>query len=219
MAVRGGAATLFYPIWHGEVENLLVLKNNRGVEENRVRHLDYGVQLSKLFYSRYLHQQNITLFSPSDVPGLYDAFFEDQEKFVRLYTMYENDASIPKKSVPAVELLGTLMQERAQTGRVYIMNVDNVNMQGPFDSIKAPTRMSNLCLEIALPTKPLNDINDPNGEIALCTLAAFNISRIDSFNELMELSIAAGTLKNPVAYEKYVDESFVNRAVPATINI
>lgn len=188
MAVRGGAATLFYPIWHGEVENLLVLKNNRGVEENRVRHLDYGVQLSKLFYSRYLHQQNITLFSPSDVPGLYDAFFEDQEKFVRLYTMYENDASIPKKSVPAVELLGTLMQERAQTGRVYIMNVDNVNMQGPFDSIKAPTRMSNLCLEIALPTKPLNDINDPNGEIALCTLAAFNISRIDSFNELMELA-------------------------------
>ncbi|HGV5221544.1 TPA: ribonucleotide-diphosphate reductase subunit alpha, partial [Klebsiella pneumoniae] len=125
--VRGGAATAFYPIWHLEVESLLVLKNNRGIEENRVRHLDYGVMINRLMYRRLVRNENITLFSPHDVPGLYDAFFVDQDKFEALYLQYEADESIRKKSVPAVDLFSTLMQERASTGRVYIANVDHMN--------------------------------------------------------------------------------------------
>ncbi|MGL4900758.1 MAG: ribonucleotide reductase N-terminal alpha domain-containing protein, partial [Shewanella sp.] len=150
--VRGGAATLFYPIWHLEVESLLVLKNNRGVEDNRIRHLDYGVQLNKLMYQRLIKGENITLFSPSDVPGLYDAFFEDQLEFERLYQQYEQDSSIRKKSLKAVELFSLMMQERASTGRIYIQNVDHCNTHSPFDAKVAPIRQSNLCLEIALPT-------------------------------------------------------------------
>ena len=186
--VRGGAATLFYPLWHLEVESLLVLKNNRGVEENRVRHLDYGVQLNKLMYERLIKNQDITLFSPSDVPGLYDAFFADQDAFDRLYVQYEQDASIRKKTVKAVDLFSTLMQERAGTGRIYIQNVDHCNTHSPFDAEVAPVRQSNLCLEIALPTKPLTNVEDDEGEIALCTLSAFNLGAIDSLDDLAELS-------------------------------
>lgn len=186
--VRGGAATLFYPIWHLEVESLLVLKNNRGVEENRVRHMDYGVQLNQLMYRRFIKGENITLFSPSDVPGLYDAFFEDQELFEKLYTQYENDPSIRKRSVKAVDLFSLMMQERASTGRIYIQNVDHTNTHGAFDPKLAPVRQSNLCLEITLPTKPLNDINDEEGEIALCTLSAFNLGALDSLGELEHLA-------------------------------
>ncbi|ANI31487.1 ribonucleotide-diphosphate reductase subunit alpha [Yersinia entomophaga] len=189
--VRGGAATLFYPMWHLEVESLLVLKNNRGVEGNRVRHMDYGVQINKLMYQRLLQGGDITLFSPSDVPGLYDAFFADQEAFERLYTQYEQDSSIRQQRVKAVELFSLMMQERASTGRIYIQNVDHCNTHSPFDPKIAPVRQSNLCLEIALPTKPLNDINDPNGEIALCTLSAFNLGAIDSLDELEDLAILA----------------------------
>lgn len=176
--MRGGAATLFYPMWHLEVESLLVLKNNRGVEGNRVRHMDYGVQINKLMYTRLLKGEDITLFSPSDVPGLYDAFFADQEEFERLYTKYEKDDSIRKQRVKAVELFSLMMQERASTGRIYIQNVDHCNTHSPFDPAIAPVRQSNLCLEIALPTKPLNDVNDENGEIALCTLSAFNWAQL-----------------------------------------
>ncbi|PCE66914.1 MULTISPECIES: class 1a ribonucleoside-diphosphate reductase subunit alpha [Salinivibrio] len=186
--VRGGAATLFYPIWHREVESLLVLKNNRGVEENRVRHMDYGVQINKLMYTRLLKGGNISLFSPSDVPGLYDAFFEDQEKFERLYTQYEADASIQRETVKAVDLFSLMMQERASTGRIYIQNVDHCNTHSPFDASVAPIRQSNLCLEIALPTKPLNNVEDENGEIALCTLSAFNLGALESLDELSELA-------------------------------
>ncbi len=189
--VRGGAATLFYPIWHLEVESLLVLKNNRGVEGNRVRHLDYGVQINKLMYERLIKGQDITLFSPSDVPGLYDAFFADQDAFERLYEQYEKDPSIRKQTLKAVELFSLMMQERASTGRIYIQNVDHCNTHSPFDPFIAPVRQSNLCLEIALPTKPLNDMNDPNGEIALCTLSAFNLGAIESLDELEELAILA----------------------------
>ena len=171
--VRGGAATLFYPLWHYEVESLLVLKNNRGVEENRVRHMDYGVQFNKLMYQRLIQGGNITLFSPSDVPGLYDAFFEDQEKFEKLYVQYEQDDSIRKKTLKAVELFTLFAQERANTGRIYLQNVDHCNTHSPFDAKVAPIRQSNLCLEIALPTKPLQDVHDEEAEIALCTLAAF----------------------------------------------
>lgn len=186
--VRGGAATVFYPIWHREVQSLLVLKNNRGVEENRVRHMDYGVQLNKLMYARLIKGANISLFSPSDVPGLYDAFFEDQAKFEELYVKYEADESIKRETIKAVELFSLLMQERASTGRIYIQNVDHCNTHSPFDPSVAPVRQSNLCLEIALPTKPLRNVDDEEGEIALCTLSAFNLGEIKSLDDFAELS-------------------------------
>ena len=189
--VRGGAATLFYPLWHLEVESLLVLKNNRGVEGNRVRHMDYGVQLNRLMYQRLIKGGDITLFSPSDVPGLYDAFFADQDEFERLYMQYEADDSIRKQNVKAVELFSLMMQERASTGRIYIQHVDHCNTHSPFDPAIAPVRQSNLCLEIALPTKPLSDVNDENGEIALCTLSAFNLGVIESLDDLEELAVLA----------------------------
>ncbi|MGV3001589.1 class 1a ribonucleoside-diphosphate reductase subunit alpha [Vibrio sp.] len=186
--VRGGAATVFYPIWHREVQSLLVLKNNRGVEENRVRHMDYGVQLNKLMYARLVKGANISLFSPSDVPGLYDAFFEDQAKFEELYVKYEADQSIKRETIKAVELFSLLMQERASTGRIYIQNVDHCNTHSPFNPSVAPVRQSNLCLEIALPTKPLSNVDDEEGEIALCTLSAFNLGEIKSLDDFAELS-------------------------------
>lgn len=185
--VRGGAATLYYPIWHLEVEDLLVLKNNKGTEFNRVRHLDYGVQFSKLFYMRLIEGKNITLFSPNDVPGLYDAFFADQDLFERLYINAEKDPNIRKKSIPASQLFSSFMQERKDTGRIYLMNVDHVNDHSSFKQDVAPIRQSNLCAEITLPTKPLYSIDDPNGEISLCTLSAINW----------------GVIKDPADFEKY----------------
>ncbi|MBR9727220.1 class 1a ribonucleoside-diphosphate reductase subunit alpha [Shewanella intestini] len=202
--VRGGAATLFYPIWHLEVESLLVLKNNRGVDDNRVRHLDYGVQLNKLMYQRLIKNQDISLFSPSDVPGLYDAFFADQVEFERLYNLYEADSTIRRNTIKAVELFSLMMQERASTGRIYIQNVDHCNTHSPFDPSIAPIKQSNLCLEIALPTKPLNNINDPEGEIALCTLSALNLGAIKELSELESLSdLAVRALDNLLDYQDY----------------
>ena len=184
--VRGGAATLFYPLWHLEVESLLVLKNNRGVEDNRVRHMDYGVQLNKTMYTRLIKGQDISLFSPSDTPGLYDAFFEDQDKFEELYTKYENDPNIRSRQIPAADLFSLMMQERASTGRIYIQNVDHCNTHSPFDATVAPIRQSNLCMEIALPTKPLDNINDEEGEIALCTLSAVNLGKVENVSDIEE---------------------------------
>ena len=202
--VRGGAATLFYPLWHIEVESLLVLKNNRGVEDNRVRQLDYGVQINRLLYTRLIKGGDIALFSPHEVPGLYDAFFADQDEFERLYTQYEQDPAIRKRIVPATELFSILMQERAGTGRIYIQNVDHCNTHSPFDPRVAPVRQSNLCLEIALPTKPLNDINDENGEIALCTLSAFNLGALESLDELEGLAdLAVRALDALLDYQDY----------------
>ncbi|MFQ2221646.1 class 1a ribonucleoside-diphosphate reductase subunit alpha [Aeromonas enteropelogenes] len=202
--VRGGAATLFYPLWHTEVESLLVLKNNRGVEENRVRHMDYGVQINKLMYQRLIKGGDITLFSPSDAPGLYDAFFADQDKFEELYVKYEQDPSIRKKTLKAVDLFSLMMQERAGTGRIYIQNVDHCNTHSPFDPSVAPVRQSNLCLEIALPTKPLNNIDDDNGEIALCTLSAFNLGAIEKLEDLEEMAdLAVRALDALLDYQDY----------------
>lgn len=184
--VRGGAATLFYPLWHLEVESLLVLKNNRGVEDNRVRHMDYGVQINKTLYTRLIKNADITLFSPSDVPGLYEAFFVNQEEFERLYTKYEQDDSIRKQKVSARDLFSAMLQERASTGRIYIQNVDHCNTHSPFDPSVAPIRQSNLCMEIALPTAPLTNINDENGEIALCTLSAINLGKINHLEDIKE---------------------------------
>lgn len=203
--VRGGAATVFYPLWHLEAESLLVLKNNRGVEDNRVRHMDYGVQINKLLYTRLIKGQDITLFSPSDVPNLYEAFFADQELFEELYVKYENDDSIRKKVIPATELFSLLLQERASTGRIYIQNVDHCNTHSPFKPEVAPIRQSNLCMEIALPTKPLNDKNDPDGEIALCTLAAINLGKIENLDcdmkNLTDLLVRA--LDELIDYQDY----------------
>ena len=174
--VRGGAATLYYPIWHLEVEDLLVLKNNKGTEDNRIRHLDYGVQFNKVMYERLLSGGNITLFSPHDCPDLYRAFFSDVDEFRALYEKYER-SKIRKKTIPAIDLFSAFVTERKDTGRIYLMNVDHANEHGSFTTA-APIKMSNLCCEITLPTTPLKDINDEEGEISLCTLAAINWGKI-----------------------------------------
>ncbi|MCR3755220.1 MAG: ribonucleoside-diphosphate reductase 1 subunit alpha [Candidatus Westeberhardia cardiocondylae] len=212
--VRGGAATLFYPIWHLEVESLLVLKNNRGVESNRVRYIDYGVQLNGLMYRRLLNDEYITLFSPSDVPGLYDAFFSDQNKFVKLYTKYEEDINIRFRRIKARELFSLLMQERSSTGRIYIQNVDHCNTHGAFNSKLAPVRQSNLCLEITLPTKPIKHIDDSDSEIALCMLSAFNLGVIDDTNEFSILSdLIVRALDSLLDYQHYLLPSAKNAAI------
>ena len=209
--VRGGAATLFYPLWHLEVEALLVLKNNRGVEENRIRHLDYGVQLNRLMYQRLLKGEVITLFSPNDVKGLYEAFFNNQAEFERLYQIYEADPQIRKKQVPAVDLFSLLLQERAGTGRIYIQNVDHCNTHSPFLPEVAPIRQSNLCMEIALPTKPLDDLHDQKGEIALCTLSAVNLGVIENLAELEEtLDLIVRALDALLDYQNYPVEAAKN---------
>jgi ribonucleoside-diphosphate reductase alpha chain len=172
--VRNGAATLYYPLWHLEVEDLLVLKNNKGTDDNRVRHMDYGVQFNKVMYERLLSGGDITLFSPHDVPEMYEAFFTDVDRFRELYERAERNTKLRKRVVKAVDLFTAFMQERKDTGRIYVMNVDHANSHGSFLPELAPIKMSNLCCEINLPTRPLNDINDPQGEIALCTLSAIN---------------------------------------------
>ena len=186
-AIRSGSATAFYPIWHLEAESLLVLKNNRGVEDNRVRQLDYGVQLNKLMYQRLIEGGNITLFSPHDVPGLYESFFRDQNAFEDLYVKYEADASIRKKTVKAVDLFSSLMNERASTGRIYIQNVDHCNTHSAFNPELAPIKQSNLCLEVTLPTKPVL-LKDDSGEVALCTLGAINLGELTDLSEMEELT-------------------------------
>ena len=174
--VRGGAATLYYPIWHYEVEDILVLKNNKGTEDNRIRHLDYGVQFNKVMYERLLSGGNITLFSPSDVPDLYEAFYKSTDDFRELYEKYER-SKVRKKTIPAIDLFSIFVTERKDTGRIYLMNVDHANEHGSFTDA-APIKMSNLCCEITLPTTPLKDIHDESGEISLCTLAAINWGKI-----------------------------------------
>ena len=202
--VRGGAATLYYPIWHFEVEDLLVLKNNKGVEDNRVRHMDYGVQFNKLMYERLISGGNITLFSPHDVPGLYDSFFTDQNKFQELYEKAERMTSIRKKSIPAIELFSSFVTERKDTGRIYLMNVDHANTHGAFIEDLAPIKQSNLCCEIDLPTKPLDNINDPDGEISLCTLSAINWGVIKDTNELQRVgNLAVRALDELLDYQSY----------------
>ena len=214
--VRGGAATLYYPIWHLEVEDLLVLKNNKGTEGNRIRHLDYGVQFNKVFYERLIKGEEITLFSPSDVPELAECFFNDVDKFRELYEIAERKTSIRKKKVPAIEIFSSFMQERKDTGRIYLMNVDHANDHGSFRADLAPIKMSNLCCEINLPTKPLEGINDPAGEISLCTLAAVNWGNIkdpEGFQRPTEILVRA--LDALLDYQEYpvlaAERSTMNR--------
>ena len=202
--VRNGAATLYYPIWHLEVEDLLVLKNNKGTDDNRVRHMDYGVQFNKLFYERLISNGNITLFSPSDVPGLYEAFFADQDKFRELYETAERNTKLRKKVVSATELFSQFMEERKNTGRIYLQNVDNANTHSSFKPEVAPIRQSNLCAEIDLPTKPLNDFNDEAGEIALCTLSAINWGNIKTPEDFEKpCTLAIRGLDALLSYQNY----------------
>jgi len=197
--IRGGSATVHFPIWHQEIEDILVLKNNKGTEDNRVRKLDYSIQISKLFYERFITGGDISLFSPHDVPNLYDVF--GTEEFDELYTEYEADTTIPRRTIAAQELFGQLIKERAETGRIYIMNIDHCNSHSSFlDKIE----MSNLCQEITLPTKPLQHIDDPNGEIALCILSAINVGKVRSDHELEELcDLTVRALDELIDYQKY----------------
>ena len=196
--IRGGSATVHFPIWHQEIEDILVLKNNKGTEDNRVRKLDYSIQLSKLFYERFIQNGTITLFSPHDVPGLYDAFGSDT--FDELYTQYESDESIPRKTIGAQELILDLLKERAETGRIYIMNIDHCNTHSSF---KDKISMSNLCQEITLPTTPIQHI-DGQGEIALCILSAINVGKINKIDELDELcELAVRGLDALIDYQQY----------------
>lgn len=202
--VRGGAATAYFPFWHLEFDELVVLKNNKGTEDNRARHIDYGVQFNKLAYERLIGGGNITLFSPSDVPGLYDAFFADQDQFRTLYERYEATPGIRKKTVKAVDLFTTFMNERKNTGRIYWMNVDHANTHGSYIESEAPIRQSNLCAEITLPTMPLQSIEDENPAIALCTLAAINWGKIrepKDFEKPCKLAVRA--LDALLDYQEY----------------
>ncbi len=197
--IRGGSATVHFPIWHQEIEDIIVLKNNKGSEDNRVRKLDYSIQISKLFYERFIKNENISLFSPHDVPGLYDAFGTDG--FDELYNVYESDKSIPRKTIGAQELFLDILKERAETGRLYIMNIDHCNSHSSFmDKVE----MSNLCQEITLPTKPLQHIDDTDGEIALCILSAVNIGKIRDLEDLEVLcDLAVRGLDELIDFQGY----------------
>jgi len=197
--IRGGSATVHFPIWHKEIEDIIVLKNNKGTEDNRVRKLDYSIQLSKLFYERFITNEKITLFSPHDVPGLYDSF--GTESFDDLYTQYELDESVPKTQVDAQELILNILKERAETGRLYLMNIDHCNSHSSFiDKVS----MSNLCQEITLPTKPISHIDDPDGEIALCILSAINVGKINRLEELEDLcDLSVRGLEELIDYQGY----------------
>jgi ribonucleoside-diphosphate reductase alpha chain len=209
--IRGGSATVHFPIWHQEIEDILVLKNNKGTEDNRVRKLDYSIQLSKIFYERFIQDSEITLFSPHDVPGLYDAFGTDT--FDNLYALYEKDTSIPKKTVKAQELILSLLKERAETGRIYIMNIDHCNSHS---SYKDQITMSNLCQEITEPTTPIQHIDDDGPqEIATCILSAINVGKVKSDDELEELcNLSVRALEEIIDYQNYpvkAAENFTKR--------
>ena len=195
--VRGGSATVHFPIWHQEIEDIIVLKNNKGTEDNRVRKLDYSIQLSELFYKRFLQNGEITLFSPHNVPGLYEAF--GTPEFDELYEKYERATSIPKTKVSARELFTDLLKERAETGRIYIMNIDHCNTHSSFlDKVN----MSNLCQEITLPTDPIQHI-DGKGEIALCILSAVNVGiiKMEELDNLCDLAVRG--LEELIDYQEY----------------
>jgi ribonucleoside-diphosphate reductase alpha chain len=202
--VRNGAATLYYPIWHLEIEDLIVLKNNKGTEDNRVRHMDYGVQFNKLMYERLITGGDITCFSPHDVPEMFEAFFNNQERFKELYERAERNTKLRKKVFKAADLFSRFMQERKDTGRIYLQNVDHANTHSPFDEAVAPVKMSNLCAEIDLPTVPLRDVNDEDGRIALCTLSAINWGNVKSPHDFEKMCrLAVRGLDALLSYQNY----------------
>ena len=197
--IRGGSATVHFPIWHQEIEDIIVLKNNKGTEDNRVRKLDYSIQISKLFYERFIKNEEISLFSPHDVPGLYDAF--GTPDFDELYVRFESDDTVPRKTINAQELVLDLLKERAETGRLYLMNIDHCNSHSSF---KDKVNMSNLCQEITLPTDPINHIDDDAGEIALCILSAINVGKLRQVEDVEELcDLAVRGLEELIDYQEY----------------
>lgn len=202
--VRGGAATIYLPIWHLEIENVLTLKSNARTEETAVRHVDYGIQFSGLFYERLIRQENITLFSPHEVTDMHDAFFSDQTKFRQLYEQYEKKPGIMKKSVPAAELFEVFHTQRKETGRIYSLNVDHANEFGSFDPAVAPITMSNLCLEITLPVKAMEKPGDESGEIALCTLSAINLGQMKKTSDFQKpADLLVRFLNEILDYQEY----------------
>lgn len=173
--IRNASCTVYYPIWHYQFDDLIVLKNNQGTEETRIRHLDYAVVLSALFWRRFKNKENITFFDPNEVPDLYEAFYRDIEQFDKLYVKYEKRTDLRKKVMSAEEVFkGGILKERTDTGRIYLMYVDNVQRQGPFDTKNDPIYQSNLCAEIVLPNKPFKRLDDDEGRISLCTLGSIN---------------------------------------------
>lgn len=204
--VRNASCTVTFPVWHYQFEDLIVLKNNQGTEETRVRQMDYSVVVNKMFFNRFAKNENITLFDPHDVPDLYEAYYRDSEEFEKLYTMYEHKRGIKKKVLPAVEIFKNgILKERTDTGRIYLVFIDNVINQGPFDTKLDPIYQSNLCQEILLPTKPFQRIEDEAGRIALCTLGSVNWGAFKSPQEMRKACrVLVRSLSNLLSYQDFL---------------
>jgi len=204
--IRNASCTVTFPIWHAQFEDLIVLKNNQGTEETRVRQMDYSVVINKMFFNRFRNNENITLFDPAEVPDLYEAYYRDTEEFEKLYNMYETKRGITKKVLPAVEIFKNgILKERTDTGRIYLVFIDNVINQGPFDTKLGPIYQSNLCQEILLPTKPFQRIEDESGRIALCTLGSINWGSFKNPQEMRKCSrVLVRSLSNLLSYQDFL---------------
>ena len=204
--IRNASCTVTFPVWHYQFEDLIVLKNNQGTEENRVRQMDYSVVVNKMFWNRYKNNQSITLFDPHEVQDLYEAYYRDSDEFEQLYLKYERDPKIKKKVLPAEEIFKNgILKERTDTGRIYLVNIDNVINQGPFITKTDPIYQSNLCQEILLPTKPFQRIEDPNGRIALCTLGSINWGSFRTPQEMRKACrILVRSLSNLLQYQDFL---------------
>jgi len=204
--VRNASCTVTFPVWHYQFEDLIVLKNNQGTEETRVRQMDYSVVVNKMFWNRYRNNENITLFDPHEVPDLYEAYYRDSEEFEKLYKKYEQDKTKKKKVLPAVEIFKNgILKERTDTGRIYLVNIDNVINQGPFDTTLDPIYQSNLCQEILLPTRPFQRIEDETGRIALCTLGSINWGAFKTPQEMRKACrVLVRSLSNLLTYQDFL---------------
>ena len=204
--IRNASCTVTFPVWHAQFEDLIVLKNNQGTEENRVRQMDYSVVVNKMFWNRYRKGENISLFDPHEVPDLYQAYYRDSAEFEKLYTKYEADKNIKKKVLSAEDVFKNgILKERTDTGRIYLVNIDNVINQGPFDTTLDPIYQSNLCQEILLPTRPFQRIEDPEGRIALCTLGSINWGAFRNPQEMRKACrVLVRSLSNLLNYQDFL---------------
>ena len=204
--IRNASCTVTFPVWHYQFEDLIVLKNNQGTEEVRVRQMDYSVVVNKMFWNRYRNGETMSLFDPAEVPDLYEAYYRDSKEFERLYLQYEQDKTKKKKVVPADEIFKNgILKERTDTGRIYLVNIDNVINQGPFDTSVDPIYQSNLCQEILLPTKPFQRIEDPEGRIALCTLGSINWGAFRNPQEMRKCCrVLVRSLSNLLNYQDFL---------------
>ena len=204
--IRNASCTVTFPIWHYQFEDLIVLKNNQGTEETRVRQMDYSVVVSALFWKRFKNKENITLFDPHEVPDLYEAYYRDTQEFEKLYAKYEQSKSIKKKVISAEEVFkNAILKERTDTGRIYLVNIDNVINQGPFNCLVDPIYQSNLCQEILLPTRPFQRIEDEAGRIALCTLGSVNWGVFRNPQEMRKACrILVRSLSNLLSYQDFL---------------